>query len=834
MVKGRAMLRLALRMLLRDWRAGELRVLALALVLAVGSVASVAFFADRVRQALTREAHQVLGADVLLTADHAWSSEFREAIARLGLRHAESMSFVSMARAGDEALLAAVKAVTPGYPLRGKLRIAPELNAPDADAGDVPAGGSVWLDERMTAALKVKTGDLIELGKSRFRVGAVLTMEPDRGVSFMNFAPRILMRSEDLAATGLIQPQSRINYQLLAAGDRKAVQRFEQWARARLGRGERVDSLENARPEVRAGLDRAQSFLGLTAMLSVVLSAVAIALSTRRYTERHLDGYAVMRCLGATQPQLFALFAWEFLLLALAASLAGCALGFLVQELVAWWLAALVPGTLPPPGPAPVLQGAATGLLLLLGFALPPLLQLKGVPALRVIRRDVGTPRQGALAVYVVGLAAAFALLWWQAGELKLAAWVFGGFLASFGVFTALAYGALRLAGKLGRAGTVSWRYGLANLLRRPRGNAVQIVAIAIGLTAVLLLTLIRADLLDSWRRRLPPDAPDRFLVNIQPEQRAPLAEFFERNGVRQPQTFPMVRARLVAINGKPVSGENYTDERARRQIEREFNLTYLSALPPDNQITEGAWFGAEDLRGGAVSVEHWVAERLGIHLGDRLEFLSAGRSFSAPVTSVRKLEWDSMRPNFFFIATPPLLEGFTASYVASFRAPPGDALLTLRISQAFPNLTVIDVGLVLRQLQAVMDQLIGAVQLVFLFALAAGVLVLYAALLATQDERTHEAAVMRALGASRAQVLSAQRAEFAVLGAIAGVLGSLGATAIGWTLATRIFQLDFAWNGWIWLAGPALGLACVVLNAWAGARAALGRPPMAALREVV
>src|SRR6266545_1791922 len=744
------MLRLALRMLLRDWRAGELRVLALALVLAVGGVSSVAFFADRVRQALTREAHQVLGADMLMTADHAWAPEFRDEVARRGLSRAESMNFVSMARAGNETFLAAVKAVSPGYPLRGKLRIAPGLNAPDADTAAVPPRGTVWLDERMMAELKVRPGDAIELGRARFRVGAVLTLEPDRGVSFMNFAPRLMMRLDDLPATGLVQPGSRIGYQLLAAGERERIRQFEQWARARLSRGERIDSLDNARPEVRAGLDRAQSFLGLTAMLAVVLSAVAIALGTRRYTERHLDGYAVMRCLGAAQSQLFALFAWEFLVLALAASLAGCVLGFVVQTLVAWWLVALIPGTLPPPGLSPVLQGAATGLVLLLGFALPPLLQLKDVPALRVIRRDVGPPRQGALAVYVVGLAAVFGLLLWQAGELKLASYVFGGFAAAFGIFAAIGYGALQLIGRLGRTGSISLRYGLANLLRRP-------------------------------------------------------------------QTFPMVRARLVAINGKPVGAEDYSEERAKRQIEREFNLTYLSALPPDNKVTEGAWFGPEDLARGAVSAEHWIAERFDVRVGDTLEFLSAGRSFSAPVTSVRKLDWDSMRPNFFFITTPALLEGFPASYIQSFHAPAGDALLTLRLSQAFPNLTVIDVGVILRQLQFVMDQLIGAVQLVFLFALGAGVLVLYAALLATQDERTHEAAVMRALGARRAQVLAAQRAEFAVLGAIAGLLGSFGATAIGWTLATRVFQLDFVWNGWIWLAGPALGLACVVLNAWAG-----------------
>src|SRR5256886_6631169 len=378
------------------------------------------------------------------------------------------MNFVSMARAGNETLLAAVKAVSPGYPLRGKLRIAPGLNVPDSDTDAVPPRGMVWLDERMMAALKVGQGDAIEVGRARFRVGAVLTLEPDRGVSFMNFAPRLMVRLEDLPATGLVQPGSRINYQLLAAGEREGIRQFERWARARLGRGERIDSLENARPEVRAGLDRAQSFLGLTAMLAVVLSAVAIALGTRRYTQRHLDGYAVMRCMGASQSQLFALFTWEFLWLALAASFAGCVPGFGVQALVAWWLAALIPGTLPPPGLSPVWQGAATGFVLLLGFALPPLLQLKEVPALRVIRRDVGPPRQGALAVYIVGLAAVFGLLLWQAAELRLARYVFGGFPGPFRAFPAVPYGGPGVVGRVGRPRPGSRPYGPADLPRRP------------------------------------------------------------------------------------------------------------------------------------------------------------------------------------------------------------------------------------------------------------------------------------------------------------------------------------------------------------------------------
>ena len=830
--RSTANLPLPLKMLLRDARAGELRVLALALVIAVASVTSVAFFADRVWQALTREANQMLGADVLLVSDHPFAPQLREEVARRGLARADGVSFVSMARAGEATQLAGVKAVSAGYPLRGKLRIAPRLNAEDAETGAIPPPGTVWLDERLSAALAAEPGQSIELGNARFTVGAVLTLEPDRGLSFFNIAPRLLMRADELAATGLMQTGSRAHYQLYVAGERDAAEAYALWAKDKLGPGQRIESLGNARPEVRAGLDRAQQFLGLSAMLAVILAAVAIALSTRRYTQRHLDGYAVMRCFGALQARLFALFSWEFVLLGFVACTIGCLLGYAGQAVIALWLTDLVASSLPQPGWYPVLQGFAAGLLLLLGFALPPLLQLKNVPAIRVIRREVGPPRQGALAGYALGLAALAALLLWQAGEVKLGVTVFGGFAAAFLLFWLLSLGALRLLAVLGRAGSLSWRYGLANLRRRSRANAVQIVALALGLTVLLLLTFIRGDLLESWRTKLPQDAPNRFVVNIQAEQVQPLAQFLAQAGVAAQSTYPMVRARLTAINGRAVSAVDYADERAKRQIDREFNLSFMRSLPPGNQITGGRWFTREDFVQGSASVETWIAERLGIKLGDALSFAGGGASVTVPVSSVRKLDWDSMRPNFFFVTTPGALQNFPASYMSTFRLGTADPGFGARLTQAFPNLTVIDVSAVMRQVNGVLDQVIRAVEFVFLFAMVAGVLVLYAALLSTQDERLQEAALMRALGASRAQVAGAQRAEFLALGLVAGVLASAGASAIGYVLAERVFQFPWQFNAAIWLAGPAAGLACVALNAWLGARAALNHPPMLALRE--
>jgi putative ABC transport system permease protein len=823
---------MSLRMLARDWRAGELKVLALALVIAVTSVTGVAFFADRVRQALFRDAHQLLGGDLLITADHPIDPAFAGEALRRGLAVAFRTRFISMSRRGEATQLTGVKAVTEGYPLRGKLRIAPAVNAPDAEATGIPARGTVWIDERLASALNAVTGSRLELGAATFTVSAIITLEPDRGVSFFNLAPRLMMNESDLRQTELIQVGSRVGYALLLAGERQALDEYERWAKARLGRGERIQGLESARPEIRVGLERARQFLGLTALLAVMLAAVAIGLATRRYSQRHLDNYAVMRCLGASQWQLFALFAWEFVALGAIAAAAGCALGFATQQLLSGGLTEFVAVTLPPPSALPAAQGVVLAFVLLLGFALPPLLQLKGVPALRVLRRDIGRPHERQLIAYAVGLAALTGLVLWQAGDAKLGAYFLGGFAAAAILFVALAYAGLRAAARAGRWGGVAWRYGLANLRRRARASAIQILALAVGLTAILLLTVIRADLIAAWRAKTPPDAPNRFILNIQPEQRAPVARFFREHGLPEPAIYPMVRGRLVAINDERVSAEQYEELRTRRLVEREFNLSFMDGLPSHNRVSAGRWFTLEDRARGAFSVEEGIARTLGIELGDRLTWSVGGRTFSAPVTNIRRLDWDSMQVNFFVIATPPLLEPYPTSYLTSFHLPDANASAMGELARIFPNLTIVDMSLILRQVLAVIEKVVQAVQVVFLFALAAGLLVLFAALMATEDERVREAALLRALGASRAQVASAQRVEFVAIGLIGGILAAAGAAAIGALIAERVLNLPYAVSPWLWLLGPALGATCVALHALASARAALSRPPVAALRE--
>jgi putative ABC transport system permease protein len=819
-------------MLARDWRAGELRVLAMALVIAVASVTSVAFFADRVGQALVRDAHQLLGADLVLVSDHPWREEVFQEIRGAGLQGAAALNFVSMAFAGDNSQLAGVKAVTENYPLRGRLRVAPAPGAADAPAEHGPRKGTVWLEERLVSALEAPVGSRVRLGRAELEVAAVLTLEPERSANFFNIAPRLMMNTEDVAATGLIQTGSRVSYFAYAAGTPEAVRSFENIIKTRLGRGQRTDNLETGRPEVRASVERARRFLGLTALLAAVLAGVAIALGTRRFVERHLDGCAVMRCLGATQRKLVSLYGTEFALLGVAACAVGVLLGFAAQQAIGAALAGVLRAELPPPTVLPAVQGFLVGLVLLLGFALPPLVRLKNVPAVRVMRRETGS-NPGFYLSYAAGALAFGGLLVWQAGDLALGGYVVGGFAAAVVVFFVVAWTVLKLLTRptVVRLFGPRFRYGLTNLRRHARGNAVQVASLALGLTAVLLLSFTRNDLVDAWRRSAPPDAPNRFLVGVQPEQLKQVENFFRERRVAMPELYPMVRGRLTAVNGKPVSEADFHEERAKRLVEREFNLSYLTELPSHNRISAGRWL---DPAQKEISVEEGIAQRLGWKLGDELTFSVGADAFSARISSLRKLRWDSMKVNFFVIAPPQVLKGFPTSFVSAFRVEPGQESVVNELAARFPTLTVVDVGAAVRQAQDVIDQLINAVQFIFLFTLGAGLLVLYSALVATEDERRREAAVMRVYGASRAQVTGAQRIEFLAMGALAGLLATLGAAAIGQLLARRVFELDLPPSAGLWIAGPLAGIALLSLNAWLSSRKVLRASPALTLRDSV
>lgn len=826
------MIHLAWRLLGRELRSGELRLLFAALAIAVASVTAVGFFADRIRLALEREAQQLMGGDLLLIADQAWSPEVLGETRQQGLQLAETLIFPSMVMTGEQVQLADIKAVGSSYPLRGQLSVTTRAGAESVAVDHGPEPGFVWLDERLAGALKIDVGGTLTVGLLRLKVGGILLQEPDRGVNFFTLAPRLMMHLDDLPASGLIQEGARISYRLLLAGESERIAAFKNWLEPRLLRGQRLENTQNARPEIRSALDRAQRFLGLATLLTVILAAVAVVLAARRYMQRHLDACAVMRCLGLTQRRLVGLHFLIYCGLAILAAACGCLLGFLAHFALLQSLSSWLGISLPLPGWLPVWQGCAVAAVLLFGFALPPLIQLGQVPVLRVLRRELGAPKASLLGAYLFGLAWLAALVVLVAGDWRMGGLAFAGFACAFGVFWLIARLAVRAAAPFRHGGGFGWRQGLANFSRHGTASSIQIVALAIGLMAMLLLTVTRVELLDAWRKATPPDTPNRFLINIQPHQRDALARLLADAGI-QAELAPMARARLLQIGERRVSAASFPeDERAQRLVEREFNLSWRQSLPPGNSLAAGRWFSTEELGQGVASVEAGLAKTLGIQLGDDLLFSVAGVEKKLRVVNLRKLDWESMRVNFFVLTPPGIMDEVATSYITSFHLPPGNSTLNGQLLSQFPNITLIDVSALLRQLETVMSQVSAAIQFIFLFTLVAGGVVLYSALFSAFDERRHALALMRALGAQRRQLRQAMIVELAATGALAGLIAALGAELLGQLIARQVFQMALATNFTLFFGAALIGAALSTSTGWLALRALLATPPLQVLRN--
>ncbi|MDD2713435.1 MAG: ABC transporter permease, partial [Simplicispira sp.] len=686
--------RLGWRTLWRDLRAGELRLLLVAVTLAVAALTSVGFFADRLQGGLQRDALQLLGGDAVVASDTPTPAAFVERAQALGLQAVTSMGFPTMARASDAqggaAKLVALKSVQPGYPLRGTLKLADAPGAAPYATREIPAQGEVWVDAPLLEALGLQMDDFLLLGDAQLRIARVIAIEPDRGSGFMSFAPRAMLNALDVPATGLVQPASRITYRFAVAGPQRAVQQFSAWAAREASlpavHGVRVESLESGRPEMKQTLDRAQKFLNLVALLSALLSAVAVALAARGFAASHLDASAMLRVLGQSQRTIAWSYTFEFLLVGLFASALGVALGYGVHYVFVLLLAGLVSAALPAASLWPVALGLGVGLTLLLAFGLPPVLQLAQVPPLRVMRRDVGALRPASLAVLVLGVAGFAALLLVVSSDLKLGLIAVGGFAGAVALFAALAWAAVQLLRRSVHEATAPRWLVLATrqISARPAYAVVQVSSLAVGLLALVLLVLLRTDLIASWRQATPANAPNRFVINVQPEQADAFQKTLQDAGVAQYDWYPMIRGRLVAVNGQSVGPDSYSEDRAQRLVEREFNLSTAAQAPAHNQIVAGRWTPEEK---DAISVEEGLAQTLHLKLGDRLRFDIGGVLTEARITSLRKVDWGSMRANFFAMYPVSRLDGVAVTYLAAYRAPETPGFDNALVRQ-FPNIT--------------------------------------------------------------------------------------------------------------------------------------------------
>jgi putative ABC transport system permease protein len=850
----------AWRTLWRDARAGELRLLVVAVVLGVAALSSVSFLADRLNGGLQRDARQLLGGDVVVVSDQVTPAYFVQRAQQEGLQGVTTLSFPTMARGqaqsgvASNSRMVALKAVETGYPLRGELKVAgnlvqAQLALNHDSTRTIPASGEAWVEPAGLEALGLDVGDHLLLGNSRLRISRVLMHEPDRGAGFMNFAPRVLMNSTDLEATALIQPASRVTWRYAVVGSESAAKAFQGWAEVESKkpevRGVRVESLEAGRPEMRQTLDRAGKFLNLVALLAALLSAVAVALAARAFAARHLDDCAMLRVLGLSQRHIALAYSAEFVWVGLFASVLGLLLGYAVHLVFVALLSGLVDTALPAPSVWPVVFGISTGLTLLLAFGLPPILQLASVPALRVMRREVGELKATTLSVWLLGLTGFSVLLIAASRDLKLGLMVVGGFAVAILLFA----GAAWLAVQVLRRTVVEERapawlmLATRQVSARPVYAMVQVSALAVGLLALVLLVLLRTDLISSWRNATPANAPNRFVINIQPTQTDAFLQTLRDAGVTKLDWYPMIRARLVAVNGDTVTPDSYTEERAQRLVDREFNVSFSAQQPEHNSVVAGAWHGEE---ADGLSIEEGIAKTLKLKLGDTLRFDMAGVLHEARITSVRRVDWTSMRANFFVMYPVSRINtgaGFDVptTYIAAFRAPQRamreDAVKTPtfdnQLIQRFPNITNVDMGATLNQVQSVLGQVVSAVEFLFVFTLAAGLVVLFAAITATREERAREYAVLRALGASNQLLAHVQRAELAGIGALAGVMATCVAMAIGWGLARFVFEFAWTASAWVPLLGAVVGALLALAAGWWGLRDVLQRPVVQTLRQV-
>jgi len=825
--------KLAWRQTRRDMAAGEVRLMVLALMLAVMAVTAVGMLTERAEFGLRQEANRLLGGDAALRADTPIPQTVKARAKQLGLAVAQTAAFPSMVQSTETVSLAEIRAVDTAFPLRGQFEIQRQPGASVENVRGGPKAGTVWLSPDAARKLKLGIGDRVGVGELQLEVSALLVREPDAALDYFNVAPKVLMAMADLPASGLVQPGSRIQYRMVVAGTPSAVSNFSQQQRAQMQRGQRLETADDARPEIRSALDRANRFLSLAALVSLILAAVAVALAARRHSQRHLDASALMRCMGASQATLVCIQLGELFILGMLGTSLGVALAWALQFVLGQWLGSALGVSLPAAGGASIMAGFAVGFTVLTAFAVPPVLALRRVSALRVLRRDVPLREASAVSVALLGLGGLAALLWWKAGSATLGTLMLGGIAGTAALLAATAGVLLFVLKRIRNRLQGPWRYGLANLSRHQSMTITQVTALGIGLMALLLLLFVRTDLLGRWQQTLPADAPNRFVINVQSEQVAGVAAYAKAEGLAVPSLYPMVRARLVAVNGKAVRAADFAQagDRARRLAEREFNLSSSARFSKDNTLIQGSYWPADYTGPAQISVEEGFAEALSWKLGDRVRFDVAGTPLEAEITSLRKVEWESFKPNFFVVVSPGALNGFSASYISAVHLPGTKAGALDGLIRTYPNISIIDIDAVLLQVRNTVEQVSRVVEAVFYFSLLAGLLVLAAAVQASQDERLQEAGVMRVLGASKRQLRLAQATEFGSLGFLAGLVAALAASTLAGLITVQVFGLPWRFETGLLLYGVLGGtLLALVAGLWT-ARKVTRVSPMTTLR---
>ena len=822
---------LSLTFLKRDFKAGELSLLAMALLICVASITTVGFFTNRVERAMQEQSSELLAADFVIAAKQP-IDEQRTVIAE---QHALATSYIKQLRsvilAGDEIQLVDVKAIDRNYPLRGRLELSDKPFGERRVQQGAPKPGEVWVTQRLLQALNLPLGTRITLGAKEFVISHIIEYEPDRGGEFFRMAPRLMMNIDDLPATQLIQQGSRVNHKLLLAGNSDNVAQYIKQIKQKSLPGEQLISVREGRPEIRFAFERAEFFLNVIALISVLLGSIATAMAAQRYTRRHVDTVAILRAQGLTQYRIFSLFLLEMLVFATIVSLLGCLIGYLAQYALSEIMSELIIEELPQPGLAPLITGGLTGMIALLGFVLPPIWLLRKSPPIRVLRRDQSVSMfSRSFVIFFIG--AVFVLWVWRLGDGLVVQYILAGTIGTLLLLYLHARLVVYLLRPLRNLMAISWRYGLANLTRRGRLSSLQITAFGLGIMFILLNAEIRSELLTGWRNTMPNDTPNYFITNVQGEQLAGVKAFFTSKGISPPEFSPIVRGRLLEINGKTVRAEDYESEQARNLVLHEFNLSWRKDLPPGNKVINGRWWSEDEKGKPYISLDSRIVNIFHLKLGDKLKFNIAGNIKEVELLNTRGVEWNSFRVNFFSLLSHGLIDEYPANWVASLNLNDEQSGHLTELVRQYPSVSIIDVDVVINRIRTLMDRISFAVEYLLGFTLVIGVIIMLTALKTTQDERRQEAALLHTLGASRKWILKGVMTEFLLLGGIAGAIAGLMASITGMVLAQQVFKFDYAFSFSTVFIGAVSGAIAISIIGLLSTNKVLSQPPIDTFRQ--
>jgi putative ABC transport system permease protein len=822
-----------LRLLAREFSQVELRLMFAAVLLTVTAMATIGLFTDRVARTLNMQSNELLGADLVIASSRPIPGAWVEQAQQRGLRTASIKEFRSVVVAGDRTTLVEAKAVTSDYPLRGRMELMPDGKAEARTSQGAPDSGHVWVENRLFNLLRLKPGGRLQLGRETFLISAVIKHEPDRGGSFFALAPRVMMSEADLDATGLIGPGSRIKHRLLMAGDEESLLGFQSWIKPRLGDHYRILSVRDSRPEIKQSLERAEDFLSLSVVVALVLAGLAMWVASRSWLQKRLMHAAILRSIGLTRAQVLLLYFGQLIVLVVIASVLSLAIAWGLQSLLAAALNEYLRTPLVEPRAIAALAAFLVGLLLVMAFTLPAYVRLASASPMMVLRGQQSRFEASSPSI-LLGVVVLIAVLMWQIGNLRLLFYVIAGLFASMVLLILLSDLLIRGARLLMRMQlSRGMRLGLRAIVSHRRETTLMMSTYGLSFMFIVLLTLVRGDLIDQWRAQLPEDTPNYFLINVQPQEVEKVNEWLQVNGMRHVNFDPMVKGRLVQVNGRKVDLDDYEGDRAKRLLQREFNLSWQDLLPAHNKLSDGRWWPKPVTAGGEWSVESGLAETLNIRMGDELVFDVAGQTVSGKVTSLREVRWDSFKVNFFVIGSRSMLANQPTTHISSFYLPASQQDLMGDLVASFPSITVIDVNALMARVRAVIDRVGLAAESAFIFTLLAAVLLMISMVISSRSLREYETVLLRSMGVTGRDLQAALRTEFVFIGSAAGIISVLSANVLAWLISVRLLEIPFNFNFQLALIVVLAGVVLVATTGWWLLRGLNRQSPMLLLREL-